>query len=46
MKPMWWQARRDNQRWSKARNTKVVDADAKANPVEARWKKKNRQSLV
>ena len=45
MKPMWWPAIRDSQRWSRARDGKVVAAAAKAHPAEVRWRRKNRPSL-
>src|SRR6267142_1552277 len=41
MKPMWWRAIRDSPRWSSARDEKAVDVDAKANPAEGRWRRKN-----
>ena len=36
---------RGSQRWSRARGEKAVDADAKANPAEARCRRKNHRSL-
>jgi hypothetical protein len=36
---------KDNQRWSRARADKVVDADGKAKLGEAPWRRKDRLSL-
>jgi hypothetical protein len=45
MKPMWWPVIRDSRRWSRAKSEKAVDADAKVKVGEARWRKKDHQSL-
>jgi len=36
---------KDNQKWSRARADKAVDADGKATLVEAPWRRKDRPSL-
>ena len=45
MKLMWWPVIRDSRRWSRAKNEKAVDADSKVKVGEARWRKKDHQSL-